>query len=77
MWLKKNSLHGEYNELNDSHLRGNVVANEVLYQSCLTLLEKVEIEYFINEKIHKHNVLRFWVKIWCLTHVYSCSSRKS
>jgi hypothetical protein len=27
----------------------------------------------INKTTHKPNVLRFWIKIWCSTHLYCCS----
>jgi hypothetical protein len=32
----------------------------------------VKVEYFISEKIYKLNILRFWVKVWCWTHLYYC-----
>jgi hypothetical protein len=34
------------------------------------MLRKVNAEQFISEMIHKHNALRFWVKVWCPTHTY-------
>jgi hypothetical protein len=35
----------------------------------LTLLRMMEVEHFISEGAHKPNVLRFWVKVWCLNHL--------
>ena len=35
--------------------------------------EKVNVEYFISERTHKPNALRFSVEVWCLYHVYDCS----
>ncbi|MCI34605.1 hypothetical protein A2U01_0055825, partial [Trifolium medium] len=33
----------------------------------------MEVEHFISMRTHKSNALRFWVKMWCPTHLYSCS----
>jgi hypothetical protein len=41
---------------------------------CLTLDRIVNVEHFISERTHEPNVLRFWVKMWCSTHLCSCSS---
>jgi hypothetical protein len=38
----------------------------------LTLFSKVKVEYFISKRTHKLNASRFWVKIWCQTHLYCC-----
>jgi hypothetical protein len=38
-----------------------------------TLLKKVEVEHFISRKTHKLNTLRFWVRVWCPTLLWSCS----
>jgi hypothetical protein len=37
------------------------------------LFRKVEVKHFISEMTHKPNVLRFWIKMLCPTHLYSCS----
>jgi len=34
---------------------------------------KVNFQFFISEIIHKHDILRFWVKKWCLSHLYNYS----
>jgi hypothetical protein len=43
---------------------------QVQGELSLILLKKVEVEHFINEMIHKPNVLRFWAKVRCSTHLY-------
>jgi hypothetical protein len=35
------------------------------------LLRKVEVRHFISEMIHIPNALKFWVKVWCPTHLYT------
>jgi hypothetical protein len=47
------SLKEEYDELNESHLRGRMLSNKCKIRS-FTLFGKVEVEWN-----HKHNVLRF------------------
>jgi len=34
-----------------------------------TLNRRVMVEQLINEKTQKFNVLSFWLKVWCLTHL--------
>ena len=41
---------------------------------CPTSDRKVEVEHFISERIHKPIALRFWVRVWCLSHLCGCSS---
>jgi hypothetical protein len=40
-----------------------------ILSKSLILDEKVNVKHLINEMIHKHNVLKFWVKMWCHTHL--------
>jgi hypothetical protein len=39
----------------------------------ITLVKRVEVEHFICEITHKPDSLRFWVKMWCQSHLNSCS----
>lgn len=39
----------------------------------LTLLRKVEVDHFISKRTHTYIVLRFYVKVWWLSHLYGCS----
>ena len=39
---------------------------------CPTSDRKVEVEHFISERTHKLIALRFWVRVWCLSHLYGC-----
>jgi hypothetical protein len=57
-----------YRELNDSHLRGRLLW-QVWGELSSTLLRKLKVWHFICVRNHKPNVLRFWVKMWCLTHL--------
>jgi hypothetical protein len=63
---------GEAYKLNDSHLWERLLWH-VWDALSLTLFRKVNVEHFIGENIHKPNVLRFWVKMWCPTHLYNYS----
>ena len=42
---------------------------------CTTnqLDKKMKVEHFISERAHKHIVLRFWVRVLCLSHLCGCS----
>jgi hypothetical protein len=51
----------------DSHLRGRLLWQ--VWVKSLTLLRNVEVEHFISEMTHKLNTLKFWVKVWCPTHL--------
>jgi len=45
-------------------------------QLCVTRLtsdRKVEVEHFISERTHKPIALRFWVRVWRLSHLCGCS----
>jgi hypothetical protein len=44
---------------------------QVWSELSFILLKNVKIEHFISEMTHKSNALRFWLKVWCLTHLYS------
>jgi len=37
------------------------------------MVKRVDVEYFISNMTHKPIVIRFWVKVWCPTHLHGCS----
>jgi len=39
---------------------------------CLTSDRKVEVKHYISESTHKPITLRFWVRVWRLSHLYGC-----
>lgn len=56
------------------HLRENIMNLLCIkWVRSVTWFRKVEVVHFISEIIHKSNALRFWVKVWWLTHSYCCS----
>lgn len=52
----------------DSHLKDGIVGISSLSMSP-TLDGKADVKHFISEKIHKPNVLSFWINIWYSTHL--------
>jgi len=54
---KKISLEGGHNELMDSHLRDRLLCQ--MRVKSTSLFRKVKVDYFINERTHKFNVLKF------------------
>jgi len=41
---------------------------------CLTSDRKVKVEHLISKRTRKPITLRFWVRVWCLSCLYGCSS---
>jgi len=37
---------------------------------CPTSDEKMNVEHFISEMTHKPKVLKFWIIVFCLSHLY-------
>jgi len=40
---------------------------------CTTSDRKMEVNHFKSERSHKSIVLKFWVRMWCLSYLCGCS----
>jgi hypothetical protein len=53
------------------HLRGRLLVFQVWVELNIRWKNRCWILY--KQDDHELNVLRFWIKIWCPTHLYNCS----
>ncbi|GAU41469.1 hypothetical protein TSUD_237190 [Trifolium subterraneum] len=73
--LKAYSLHRNCSicmERFHNDLEEDGASDEVKCELSPTSGETMNVERFISEMTHKPNALRFWVKVWCPTHLGSC-----